>query len=742
MEQSLSDLLSDAFSETCVPSFPDEDLDFDKLDFDEMFEEDKTDISHENIPTEEDKSLHQEAMGETAVLSRMETKDMHKVENTDPEQYDEENDEEDFQGVDVGLASMDRTPEEDYTSSDGDSEQEDSVSGEDEEDEEEDTDTGVKPGDLLMSACSSYEFCCDNKEDRIFAEGQPPAPEGDENPQVRNEEQGEGESNEEVSYFGRVPECGNEMMIKGDVTEEDEQEGDEEKREDSSDSECEGMKVEQEENVAQRFEQDVENPYRCAPAADTLEFQERSVQNLQDLIVEADSEEDAEEVKDFSGEEHQEAGESFADYPSDFSSCEYVEDRVKHPECNFQSNALPHTSDSGSDAQQNICLEGAVTDITWMRSEEGTEEEGDEYLYSRDLEMEAEKFRSFDLAAGEKYRGKTEAVENVLGNAAVTGCVDVESDSYSSSDDEAQVRKRDEELVDSMCLQDPENDKKLEDTWLYSTSSSAFSMWSISDDQPITNNRENPPDLSTNWDFEVSKTAFALCGDLSTTEDIQTETPLSSVSQRPAESNNSYSVVQRDDHKTTSPSYQGSLDDSFFFNTELEASGITELGQLGDDEYEDERNWEQEQERIKAFYEFYDSEGENEREERQIKVQFCTDPLSQVIHYETDSDRDSLSSSTDRDEDLSSTETSEELREPDDNTLQMIPACDPPNTQLPESVPENDVSNTQICTRKHKCLGMLKLMLKMGLVIGVGLLTFWLATDQPDWFSQASFFQG
>lgn len=100
------------------------------------------------------------------------------------------------------------------------------------------------------------------------------------------------------------------------------------------------------------------------------------------------------------------------------------------------------------------------------------------------------------------------------------------------------------------------------------------------------------------------------------------------------------------------------------------------------------------------------------------------------------SDRDSLSSSTDGEEDLSSAETSEvftwthmsthgntlaytrthtldfflncfafaqELREPDEST-QMTPACDPPNTELPENVPDlmRDQSDTQMCTRKHK----------------------------------------
>ncbi|XP_070766862.1 ABC transporter F family member 4 [Enoplosus armatus] len=652
----------------------------------------------------------------------METKDMYMAESVDEEQSDDKSDEKGFQSVGV----MNKIPAEDYTSSEGDSEQEGSVSGEDEEDEEEDMGTGETPGDLLMSVRCANEFCDGKKEDRIFAEGQPLAPEGAKNPQVRNEEQGD----EEVCYFERVPERGSEMMIKGDGIEEDEQEREEEKQGYSSDSESEGMKIEQEQNVLTRcFEQDVENPCREGPLKASLEFPEISTQNLQDLAAEVDSEECEEKMKDFSGEEHQEAGESFADYPSDFSSCEYVEDGGRNQDRKHQSNALASTSDSGSIAKQSTCLERA--DITWTGRAEDNDEEADEYLYSRDLELDADKFRSLHVATGGKDRGEIEIVDVAVSD---DGGETSESDSYSSSDDEVQVKRSDEELLDHMCLQDLENNKQLAEAQLHGDSSAAFAGWSTSDDY-------NRADFQINWNLDVLATDTPLSEDLLTTEDIdKAETLLSHVAQRSAEDVNCYSVVQRGNAKTTSPSNQGSLDDGFFFNTELEASGISELGQLGDDEYEEERNWEQEQERIKAFNEFYDdSVRDSGREGRQTKVKFCTDPLSQVIHYETDSsDRDSLSSSTDREEDLSSAETSEEIREPDDTT-QVKPACDPPNTRLPENVP--DVSNTHICTRNPgKCLHMLKLMLKMGVVIVMGLLMFWLATDQVGWFSHASFF--
>lgn len=532
-------------TETAVPSFPDGDLEFEDLNFEEKFEENKTDMSEENFLTKEDEALQQEA-----TLSDVE-KETDMAENVDEEQCGDESYEEDFEGV----MSRDKTTEDNYTSSG--SEQE--VSGQDEEDEEEDMGPeGEKPGDLLRSVRCGVEFC--DKEDRIFAEGEPPAPQGAENPQVRNEKQGE--SDEEVSYFERVPERGIEMMIRGDGIEEDEQEREEEKEEDS----YEGMKIEQEENVL-CFEQEVESPYRDDQTKAGLEFPEISAQNLQDLVAEVDSEEYGEKMKDFSGDEHQDAGESFAEYPSDFSSCEYVEERGKNQE------SLACASDRGS-----IAKERAVTDVTWMGR---ADEEGDGYLYSRDLEVDADTFKSWDVATGEE-----EIVENVSGETS-------ESDSYTSSDDEFQEKRSDEELFDSTCLQDLES-KQLEEPLC--GSSAAFS-----DDY----DRANPADFNIKWNLDVFTTDSLLSEDLLTTDEA--ETPLSDVTQRPAaEDVNSYSEVQREDPRTTTPSNQGSVDDSFFFNTEAEASGVTELGQLGDDEYEEDRNWEQEQERIKAFYEFYD----------------------------------------------------------------------------------------------------------------------------------------
>lgn len=616
MEQSFEDLLSNAFSgkhlivivfslfqnlfnesiyfsnydlvaDPSVLSFTDEDLDFENLNFDEKLEEDRAGISHNNIPTKENKALHQEV---TAVLSSMEAKDASVAENVND---DELSDEASFQGVEV--IRMDESLEEDYASSDGDSVQEDYVSGEDEEEEEEEgMRAGEESGELLM-VVRCDEFCNGNKEDKVFAEGQPLAPEGDENPQVRNQEQGDSESDEELSYFRRVPEHDSGMRIKGDGNEEDVLERGPEKQDDSSDSDGEAMKTEGGRNVLTLcFEQEAGNPHWEGRGTASLEHPDGglSVQSLQGFGAEVNSEKDAERIKDFSGEEHQEAGESFADYPSDFSSCEYVDYGGKTQE-----------SDPQSAAKQDVCPGRAEADLRRMGMAKDSDEE---YLFSIDLEVAASMFSGLDVGSGEKDKGKTEFVEQMWGGTAVMGYDKCESDSYSSSDDEAHRSRSDEELCGTLCPQDLEKNKQLEE--LHRGSSALSSMWSTCDKYC----RADPAEGDVHCSPNASAAQTLLSDDLFTTEEVDMGETLPSIgSLCHAAGVSPYSVTQRWD---TDPSNQGSLDDSFFFNTELEASGITELGELGDDEYE-ERNWEQEQERIRAFYEFYDeSDEQNEKE--------------------------------------------------------------------------------------------------------------------------------
>ncbi|XP_029362500.1 FK506-binding protein 5 isoform X2 [Echeneis naucrates] len=646
-----------------------ENVELEQLDHSDDDEEEKEGNPHENLPTNKD----HEATAEATALSSKEPKELYMAENVELEQLDNSDDdddeEEDFQGIGVSVMNTCTAPGEDYTSPDG----EGSVSREDGEDEESDVSAG-KQGDLLGSVFCYKKVYCGNKEDRIFAKGQPSSLVDAEKLQVRNEDRGESESDQEASYFGRIPERGDEMMVKGDGVERDEKGREEDKQEDSSD--CAGMKVEQEEDVlALCVELEVEHPYRGEPATATLDFPEILVQNLQLLIDEVDMEEYGEKMKDFSGEEHQEAGESFADYPSDFSSCEYVDNEAKNQESKTQPNAMPHTSKSSSITKQEIFPDGEVTD---QARDEDTSEEGDEYLYSGDLEMNAEWFSSFDVAAGEQDRRKC---EYVWSDAVVRGCDDEgemsQDDSYSSSDDDFH--------------------------WTFATVLDKLNEQDF-DDHHISNDRAHPSHPNKGFVFDVSKIASIVSEDLLTPEDTDTaELPVSDVSQHPAEDMDNVSVVQRDDSKTTSPLFQGSLDDNFFFNTELEASEAAELGQLlshPDDELELKKREEERKERIEAFDKFYnDSDGVNEREARQIKVQFGTDPVSEVFNFEPDCER----------KDPSSAETPKEL--PDWN-------------------------------QKTPCLDLLKLMLKMGLVTVMGLLMFWMGSGQPDWLSLESFFNG
>lgn len=526
-------------------------MDFENLNFGE---ENKISFSEESQQTKEDDALHQEA------TSAPQTGDVNMEENDGKGQSDDEG----FQGV--GVTSVDETLEEDYTSSEGDSEREGSVSGDEEgnEEEEEDSSAGEEPGDLLMSVCFSG-----NKEDRICAEGRPLPPQGAAHTEDSNKEQ----SDEEVSYFERVPDGGGEMGIKGDGIEDDEKESEEAKQEDSSDSEREGMKIKQEEDEEEEehcFARETENPDREDHEREnwSLEFPEISVKNLQDLLAEVEGEECAVKVEEFSGEEHQEAGESFADYPSDFSSCEYVEEKCQLRE---SSSAANRDGDGRS---------------------EDVDEEEEEYLYSRNLE-DVECLRDLNGTNESKDRGMLEPPE---GEAESDDEVVSESESCSSSDYKDEVKRSDEDLNIYTKNLGRQEDRQHKESELQSGNRAEFSI------------RSAPADLDINWNPNVSTISTLQIEELWTTEDTDKEETLLSGVTHPAE--DLYSSIQREGAKTTISSKYGSLDDSFFFDTGVESFEVTELSQQADDEYEDERNWDQEKERIKAFYKFYD-DGDN-----------------------------------------------------------------------------------------------------------------------------------
>ncbi|KAM4572160.1 uncharacterized protein V3H82_011638 isoform 2-T3 [Fundulus diaphanus] len=663
--EGFADLLTDAFSESSVPSFSTGDLDFENLYFDEQREEEQT----ESLMTEADEKQLQEASAEGAALSEGPTAD---ALNTD-ENTDKESDEEDF--TEGGFRS--KTPEDDSTSSD--------------EEEDQDAERAEEEGEALILISSGGDVPESRKEDGILDDEDSEVLEDADEIQVM---QAEVDSDEEEA-------TGNEKIVESVESEEEE-----EREEDSSESEYEGGKIE-EENV---LSEEAGNPYTVDPADSGLEFPSISFQNLQDLISEVDGEAYKEKMTDFTGEEHQEAGESFADYPSDFSPGEYGRNPVD------AQRASPHP-------REGERLERAGTE--GHRSEEADSGKEEDFLFT--MEMNGGKMTRLDEAGGEEDERKLEHLLSVarFDDEEQTS----ESDSYSSSDDEEPLRRSSDVFSDKSRTQYLDEDIKLEDM--------KFNDGSVSNGHNTKHGRYDF--LSSGSD--VLETSNFLTENLSAEDTDGTDSPPSDINQCPEEGVNSYSVVQREETKTASPITQGSIDDSFFFNHEPDnfpVEGQQEEEEEDDeDEYEERRNFEQMKQRIEAFQRFYDnnSDDENGREERQIKVQFCVDPLSQVNYYDTDSDRDSLSSSSDREEDPSSAEQSDEPKEPEEE-LNIKAVCDPPVVQQHQS--PADIINTESCTKTHKSLSTLKLIATLGAV--TGLLMFCLTTDQHEWLRQLFFF--
>lgn len=502
-------------------------MDFESLGFGEKGEEDEA----ENSTTNRDEDLLQEVTDESEALRGTATTEA-LLSAEDEESTGDEDDEEEFER---------QESEESRTSS----EEERSPSGED----------AGAAGDLLMSVCCSDDPYDVQIKEGIFAEAQPMASEGADSPKDGNKVQSEGESDEEASCIRGLPECGDERVMMENT---EESKGEEE----SFDSDHEDMTAEQEENV---LTQETENPHKISPMVeDDLEFPCLSLQNLQDLITEVDGEEQVLKMTDFTGDEHQEAGETIADYPSDFSSGEFSRAELNG------SPLLPEQEP------------GVVTETRWISGiEESRHKKDDGFLYSTDLEMNADKITSPDGAAGEEREHES----------AVMG----ENNSYSSDDDEEQLRRTKNEL---MSVRDVDNAKP-GDVQLHE-----FSRWSSSDD--TVKNRGDPADIIRSC-LDTVKTNTRLSEHLSTEDTDKTEDSSSDENQCPAEDEHCHAVVQQ---VTTGPLNQGSIDDSFFFDTE--SSELTE--QLADDEEQEKRNAEQMQERIEAFKRFYDSDNETRRE--------------------------------------------------------------------------------------------------------------------------------
>ncbi|XP_061759974.1 uncharacterized protein LOC133554812 isoform X2 [Nerophis ophidion] len=167
---------------------------------------------------------------------------------------------------------------------------------------------------------------------------------------------------------------------------------------------------------------------------------------------------------------------------------------------------------------------------------------------------------------------------------------------------------------------------------------------------------------------------------------------------------------------------RGSLDDSLTITAHALSFPETSV--------EQESSCEEEQERIKAFFRFYnDSDRAHEREGRETKVQFCTKPVSEVCQY----DSESLSSS----EEEQGLKTVEEPEEWMERPKILHIKRDSPSGALKH---KTNINNTQMCNSRHEYPRLLKQMLMMSLVTLIGLLMFWLAAHQMDWLALCDFF--
>ncbi|KAJ0036870.1 hypothetical protein NQD34_005547 [Periophthalmus magnuspinnatus] len=372
MDQSIADLLSDAFTESSVPSFPDdEDLDFENLDFKvdgTNLSQDNNSVDQENsslmlettsasiYPNEhkynsqENDSSSEEEGGENEVeidedfIDQIHSNDDEEfyAAGQKPSQNDDQNPnyersfsfqenivnkeditpitetpsttatthKETFGAINIEEVKV-RVRHEDYPSSE-------------EEREDDEGEIEQKPGDF------SETVRCSNDSEQVHAMGQDLG----QKDSTQDSNQEGGEEIEEGGYFGIIQGNEGHLLIQDDSSEED-----------------------QTESTKTTFFQ-VEY---------TLEYPEISYDGIEELN------EDIDKMESFSDEEHQEAGESFADYPSDFSSCEYI-DNARNAEPSYFETERDCTSDNtaehqGAEQEYIFLKNGAMKDCMGESSE-------------------------------------------------------------------------------------------------------------------------------------------------------------------------------------------------------------------------------------------------------------------------------------------------------------------------------------------------------------------------------------
>nr|XP_046200701.1 spore wall protein 2-like isoform X2 [Oncorhynchus gorbuscha] len=757
MEQNFADMLTDAFSDTSLPSFPEGGFDFEPLDFDEA----KTEMSSGRLPVlrEEDVDEGQEEEepgGETGPVPdpiSVKTYDVSLTEE-DTEHIDEEEEEEEEE---EGKEEVEEGKEEE------EEDEEEITSGEEE-------DTGIEnigsPGG--WSVVVHYD---EENIENIVTTGQPFAQEDRENPNIRNIEQGTYE-NSDVSCFEGVTEDDT-MEITADISEgieEEERLAAEENQDKSSDSDLEVLTSSITENqieegkkgvnllsphFPQENEEEEEQDEPGAPEIVSYCPDPAATQNLQSIMVNAFVEHPLEaKIKDFLGDDHQEAGESFADYPSDFFPSEYDNDGGKGRERNKNGSTLSSPAEGHLKIDENVDPEREITKQKDSHVQ-GEEEEKVDVRPAISLSVEGK--QDFADCAMCNINIDISTSKIIEDNLEADSSSDSSTDS--SSDSSSEDEKDNEEhpaLPRYQAL--PQRDCRSDVLHLpdWEGGEENISKQSVAD-LHLSDTISDVPTFTLHSEAGLSTADVTRCnrGKRSTGNMSSSD----SEDNFPGEFCTLETELRKDKGETwiwgkeeylreIPPELEGKLENhlhtninwdtgdnnvdrsGFILDYKYEGSGIT-VGeeQFADDEEDEERSWKQERVRIEAFYKFYNDEEEKEAMEtegafsrRKPKVQFCMDPLPQVIEYTDSSDTDLVDSASDRDEDLDSTARLEEQREPETQESQK---------------PQEELQDLSKIPRTHSkrdwCLRVLKFLLKMALLTLIGLLTFWWTTDLKDW---------
>ncbi|XP_042160190.1 uncharacterized protein LOC112222414 isoform X1 [Oncorhynchus tshawytscha] len=586
--------------------------------------------------------------------------------------------------------------------------------------------------------------------EKIVTTGQPFAEQDSENREVRNAEQGAYENSDVRCFVGEDVT----MEITADICEEEQRQTDEENQEESSDSDLEvltssitkkqrkeGNKVANllsQQTVPQENEEEDEQEEDGAPEVVYDWPDPAATQNVLALMVNAFVEHPLQKkIKEFQLDDHQEADERFADYPSVCSPCKYKKDGGK----------LSSPLEGIWNTEEKVDVMEEVT-ASISPCVEGAQDLADCAMFNTNIDTSMRKSIGYHLEPQS------------------------DSNSSSSSDDEEEQQKYKEEHQALPRYQGlPRRDRGSEDSSLqvqWGGGEEDGSKQSVAADLHLS---ETISDVST---FTLHSEARRGRAAITISRGTGNMSPSDSEESLPG-AVWTLEAEQRENKRETwlwGEAGPGALEDEHLCKVQLElagrlkshihtdiswdtgennvehggliqdyqydASGITESGELADeeDDEEDNRSWEQEKERIKAFYKFYndeEEEGENatgtecDFSGRKPRVQFHMDPLPQVIEYtDSSSDVDLVDNLSDRDEDLDSTERLEEQSEPERQRMSL------PETREPQGELQDLSKMPQTHTKRDQCLRVLKLLVKITLLTVIGLLTFWWTRYQLD----------